>query len=81
MAIDVHAIAYVVRGETYILLFDDLNREQMVRQLECWSIDPAIGMSIDDSARLIEQVQTAPEWNPGEPVELFRGGLGALDSA
>ena len=74
MPIDVHAITCEQDGEQFILLFDDMNRSQVLRWLEIWAIDPEISLTDQTARQLIEQVLAAPQWNPEEPEKLLRGG-------
>ena len=76
---DVHVVAERYRTHHWILVFDDMNRSEITRQLEIWSIDPDCPLTGQEAERMMHSVSAAPAMNPGEPPELLRGGLGALE--
>lgn len=74
---DIHAITGCFQGEQFVLLFDESNRQEMLKQLEQWS---QLGdLSVESATRLAGQVLEAPFLDVDPAYENFRGGLAAID--
>ena len=80
MAKDIHAITQRSGDDHFVLLFDDRNRQEIIDQIEAWTIDPDSPLTTEQATRMIRAIRAAPRFEPNEAIEPLRGGLGALDA-
>lgn len=78
---DIHAITGCFQGEHFVLLFDESNRHEMLKQVEEWSQQELAPADSQLLAELALQIHDAPCLDVDPAYENFRGGLAAIDNS
>ena len=62
MAKDIHAITQRSGDDHFVLLFDDRNRQEIIDQIEAWTIDPDSPLTTEQATRMIRAIRAAPRF-------------------